>query len=149
MTTTDPNSFLMQTSVKSFKFAAFGDVAKGTITALDMQQQRDMDGNQKWWDEAKTQAMMQLRVVLQTGLAEDADDDGLRAVYVKGQMQQAVREAIKAAATSKIEVGGTLAVQYVSDGEPPKKGLNPPKQYRAKYEPPTATTTAVDADDLF
>jgi hypothetical protein len=94
---------------------------------------------------------MQLRIVLATELrdAEITDDKGHRAIYVKGLMQQAVRDAVKLAGAAKIEVGGTLAVRYNSDGEPPKKGLNAPKEYKAKYEPPAPGTTAVDADDLF
>lgn len=151
MTTTyDPNDFLLAGGVPSFKFDSIGAVAKGPIVSLDMQQQRDFtSGDPQWWDDAKTQPKMQLRIVLATDQHDGDQDNGHRAIYVKGQMQQAVRDAIKKAGAQKIEVGGTLAVKYDSDGEPPKPKLNAPKLYVAKYEPPTATTTAVDADDLF
>lgn len=148
MTITDPNDFLLSSGVPSFKFDAIGATAKGPIVSLDMQQQRDFNtGLGLTWDNGDPK--QQLRIVLITDLRDNDQDNGHRAVYVKGQMQQAVRDAIKTAGAQKIEVGGTLAVRYDSDGDPPKKGLNAPKQYRAKYEPPTPATNAVDADDLF
>lgn len=146
MTITDPNDFLLGTGVPSFKFEKHGDKAEGPIVSLDMQQQRDFtSGLGLSWDNGDPK--MQLRVVLATDQRTDDNDNGHRVIYVKGQMQQAVRDAIKKAGAQKIEVGGILAVRYDSDGEPPKKGLNAPKQYAAKYEPPAPA--AVDADDLF
>lgn len=146
MTITDPNDFLLGTGIPSYKFDSHGDTAKGPIISLDMQQQRDFNtGLGLTWDNGDPK--MQLRVVLATDERDGDNDNGHRAIYVKGQMQQAVRDAIKKAGAQKIEVGGTLAVRYDSDGDPPRKGLNAPKQYVAKYEPPAPA--AVDADDLF
>jgi hypothetical protein len=146
---TDANAFLLSSGTPSFKFTPIGAIAKGSIVSLDMQQQNDFEsGAPLWWDEAKTQPRKQLRIVLQTDEHNGEDDDGRRAIYVKGQMQQAVRDAIKKAGADKIEEGGMLAVKYVADGTPPKKGLNPPKEYVAQYEPPSVTPTAVAVDDL-
>lgn len=146
MTITDPNDFLLGTGIPSFPFKEHGDTAKGPIVSLDMQQQRDFNtGLGLTWDNGDPK--MQLRAVLATDQRNDDNDNGHRAVYVKGQMQQAVRDAIKKAGAQKIEVGGVLAIRYEGDGEPPKKGLNAPKQYVAKYEPPAPAS--VDADDLF
>lgn len=148
MTITDPNDFLLASGVPSFKFEQHGDTAKGTIVSLEMQQQRDFTTQAPmFWDDGRPR--MQLRIVLATDTHDNDDDNGHRAIYVKGNMQQAVRDAIKTAGVAKIEVGGTLAVKYTGDGEPPKRGLHAPKEYKAKYEPPTAQTAAVDADDLF
>jgi hypothetical protein len=148
MTITDPNEFLLASGIPSFKFEKHGDTAKGPIVSLEMQQQRDFTTQAPMtWDDGRPR--MQLRAVLATDQRDGDDDDGHRAIYVKGQMQQAVRDAIKTAGATKIEVGGILAVRYDSDGEPPKRGLNAPKLYKAKYEAPTAQTTAVDPDDLF
>jgi hypothetical protein len=147
VTQTDPNTFLMSSGIKSFKFENYGDTAKGKIVSLDMQQQRDIkDNSPKTWDDGRP--MMQLRVVLATDAHDDADDDGQRAIYVRGIMQAAVRDAIKAAGVSTIAEGGTLAVQYTGDGERTNPAFNPPKQYRAQYEPPKSTPGAVNADDL-
>lgn len=148
---TDVNQFLLASGVPSFKFKQIGSTVKGQIISLDMQQQNDFEsGAPLWWDEAKTQPRMQLRIVLQTDEHDEeiSNDDGRRAIYVKGQLQQAVRDAIKKAGADKIEEGGMLAVKYVADGKPPKKGLNPPKEYVAQYEPPAVTPAAVAVDDL-
>jgi hypothetical protein len=143
----DPTNFLMSAGVKSFKFTNHGDTVKGRITSLDMQQQRDIKTNEpKFWNDGKP--MMQLRIVLDTGLAEGPEDDGLRAIYVRGQMQQSVREAIKAAGATTIEEGGTLGVQYTGDGTPTNPAFDGPKLYRAQYQPPVATPTSINADDL-
>lgn len=146
---TDPNTFLLASGVPSFKFTTIGATAKGIIESLDMQQQNDFEsGAPLWWDENKTQPKMQLRIVLATDEHDGEDDDGRRAIYVKGEMQKAVRDAIKAAGADKIEEGGTLAVQYHADGEPPKKGMNKPKLYKAQYKQPSITPSAVAVDDL-
>jgi hypothetical protein len=137
----------MSSGVKSFKFENHGDTAKGKIVSLDMQQQRDIkDNSPKVWDDGRP--MMQLRIVLQTDAHDDDEDDGQRAIFVRGQMQQAVRDAIKAAGVATINAGGTLAVQYASDGEASRAGFNKPKQYRAQYEPPKTEIGSVSADDL-
>jgi hypothetical protein len=146
VTITDPNDFLLSSGVPSFKFEKHGDTAVGQIVSLDMQQQRDFTSQAPLtWDDGRPR--MQLRVVLATDLSDGDDDNGHRAIYVKGNMQAAVRDAIKKTGANKIEVGGTLTVRYVGDGEPPKRGLNAPKEYKAKYEA-AAPTTAVDPDDL-
>ena len=147
--TQSPNDFLMGTGVPSFKFDAIDKIAKGPILSLDMQQQRDFKtGALKFWDDEKTQPAMQLRVVLQTDERdpEAANDDGQRAVYLNGDSQRAVREAVREAGATSIEVGGTLTLKYVADGTPPAKGLNAPKLFKAKYVPPAPAS--VDADDL-
>jgi hypothetical protein len=145
----DPNSFLMGSGFTSFKFDSHGDVAKGEIVSLDLMQQRDYkSGLPKFWDDGRP--MMQLRVVLDTGIIDPGieGDDGVRAIYVRGAMQQAVRDAIKKAGVKEIEVGGTLAVAYVGDGEAKPK-MDPPKLFRAEYRPPAPKTSApVSADDL-
>lgn len=149
MTQTDPNQFLMQSSVKSFKFSTVGATAKGSIVSLDMFQQRDIKTNEpKFWDKEQTQPMLQLRIVLQTDAKDDENDDGQRAIYAKGNMQQAVREAIKGAGRDKIEVGGTLAVKYEKDGEKTNPAFDPPKEYKAQYKPPEPAPTSVSTDEL-
>lgn len=148
MTVTDPNDFLLSSGIPSFKFDRHGDTVRGPVVSLDMQQQRDFTSQAPLtWDDGRPR--MQLRVVLETELRDNDQDNGHRAIYVKGNMQAAVRDAIKTAGATKIEVGGILAVRYDSDGEPPKRGLNAPKEYKAKYEPPTPGTNTVNADDLF
>lgn len=143
----DPTSFLMGSGVPSYKFETPGQVAKGTIVSLDLQQQRDYKTNAlQYWDDGKPR--MQLRVVLQTDEHDDDTDDGLRAVYVKGESQKAVRDAVRAAGAKTIEVDGVLAVAYIGDGEQTDVRLNPPKLYKAEYRPPRPANESVNVDNL-
>lgn len=148
--TTDIQQFILGSGVKSFSFAAIGDTVRGTIESLELQQQRDFKTNEPlWWDpDTKQQPKMHLRVVLQTELRDEEDDDGRRGVYIKGQMQQAVRDAIKKAGANQIKEGGTLAVKFDAEGKAPKEGLNKPKIYSAAYKPPEEQPAAVAVDDL-
>jgi hypothetical protein len=137
---TTANDFLMAGGVTSAKFSAIGASIAGTIAREpEVQQQRDFtSGELKFWDDGKP--MQQLQVILDTSERDPSipDDDGQRALYVKGNMQKAVKEAIRKAGAPGIAVGGRLTVTYVADGEASKKGLNPPKLYSATYTPPAA-----------
>jgi hypothetical protein len=127
--------------VPSAKFEDTGTVVAGEIATMEMQQQRDFaTGELKTWSDGNP--MMQLKVVLLTGPV-DEEDDGRRAIYLKGQMRDAVREAVKAKNQKGLAIGGKLAVKYVGDGEAQAR-MNPPKLYKAKYEPPVQS---VDLDD--
>lgn len=133
------DQFLMGGGVLSAKFERIGDTVRGKITEEpEVRQQTDLNtGDLKFWPDGRPQN--QLVVTIQTDLREDGDDDGKRRIYVKGKsMTESLRDAVRQAGAKGLEVGGTLAVKYVGDGEPTKKGFNPPKQYAAQYERPVA-----------
>ena len=144
MSTTDVNNFLLAGGVPSAKFPTIGTVVKGSIVASEVNQQTDFTSNTpKFYDDGKP--MMQAVITLQTDERDPDinDDDGLRKLYVRGQMLAAVREAIKAA-KAELEIGGILAVQYASDKASEKRGFNPAKQYVAQYQPPATGTAATN-----
>jgi hypothetical protein len=134
----DPNDFLMGGSIPSASFLHIGDSILGTIVEPPfMQQQRDMvSGELKWWENGDP--MEHMVVTLQTDLRDPQidDDDGRRRLYIKFNMRNAVREAVKKAGAKGLGVGGKLQVTFTSEGEPTARGLNPPKFYEAQYEPP-------------
>lgn len=127
---------------KSAKFAegAYGSVIGGEITADPvMRQQRDYDT-----DEPLTypdgNPMMQMVVTVQAQPPTE-DDDGQRAFYIKGQLKQAVGEALRKVNAKSPQKGGKLWVKYLSD-EPVtlktgKRGKDK-KIHAAKYEVPAA-----------
>lgn len=140
---TDPNNFLMGGGGRSAKFENPGDTITGTICAEpEVKQQTDIKtGAPKFWDNGDPQ--MQLVVRLQTQLREDGDDDGIRAIYVKGgfkapTMQKAIADAVRAAGAKGLAVGGTLTVTYTGNGPASGVGMNPPKYYTAQYQAPVA-----------
>ncbi len=141
----DANDYLMSGGVKSAKFEKPGATIKGAIARKpELQQQRDFDkGTPLTWDDGS--ARQQIKVVLSTSEKDDEDDNGERAIYLKGGMLKAVQAAVKAAGAKGLEVGGKLIVKYTKDGE--KKGkLNAPKLYQAKYEAPDPVAVAAAAE---
>lgn len=133
----DPNDLIMGSGAKSASFPKIGTTISGTVSRPpETMQQTDIktrepltysDGNPKYL----------VRVLLMTEEHEDADDTGERALYVKvgGGLMNAIREALKAAGATKLEVGGKLLVRYSGDGVA-KGALDPPKLYQAKYKVP-------------
>jgi hypothetical protein len=141
----DANEFLLAGGVSSAKFETIGTTVSGTICRKpEVQQQREIDtGKPKFWDDGKPR--QQIVIHLQTTIRDPQveDDDGVRALYIRGFMLKAVREAVRKAG-AKLEVGGELSVTYVGDGERKAAGFNPPKLYEAKYVP-VAQAAVADA----
>ena len=112
----DPNAFLMGGGAKSAKFDNEGDKVVGTILDMQVKQQTDIKtGAPRTWDNGDP--MMQLVVTLQTDARDDEDDDGQRTLYVKGQMQRAVQDAVRKAGARGLAEGGRLGVKFVSTAE--------------------------------
>jgi hypothetical protein len=65
----------------------------------------------------------------------DEDDDGMRRLYVKGNLQRAIREAVLKSGSRTIKDGASLTVQYIGDDVPARKGMSGAKKYAAVYEP--------------
>ena len=144
----DPNAFLMGGGVPGAKFEAIGAKITGIVERIEMQQQTAFGtGEPLWWDDEETRPRMQMVVTMLTQLQETPDDDGMRKLYIRGQMTKAVADAVKKAGRKGIEEGAELAVQYFADEPPPKRGFNPIKQYRAKYDPPTKQVALPDDED--
>jgi hypothetical protein len=141
----DPNEWLLSTGIRSASFQNVGDTIVGFIARQpEVQQQRDFEtGELKHWSDGNP--MMQLRVVLSTEQRdpEDPEDSGERAVYIRGNMQRAVAQAVRAGSAPGLEVGGKLLIKYVADGKATRRGFNPPKVYEAKYRAPAREAVPV------
>jgi len=138
----DSSQFLFGSATSSAKFPTVGTTVSGTITDRPTQSQQTdpADGSLKEWSNG--QPMLQLIVKLQTGNPDlnDPDDDGVRALYVKGKnLTAAIRDAVKKAGAKSLEVGGKLSVTYTGDGEKTNKAFNAPKEYSATYIAPNAS----------
>jgi hypothetical protein len=150
----EADDFLMAEGTPSASFPTIGTVVQGVILGKKVTNQTEFGtGKTKTYDDGNV--ARQLVVTVQTDLREDivdtksgkvkrtaADDDGKRAVYVKGQLKAAVRDAVREAGARGLEIGGTLAVKF-TDTKPSGKG-NPIKVYTVKYRSPgqPATTKA-------
>jgi hypothetical protein len=131
----------MQGGTPSAKFDTPGTTIAGTITEPPtIQQQRNFDTQAlEYWEDGNPKYM--LVVNIDTGKVDPNvdNDDGVRAIYVRANLQKAVREAVRLAGQEGLEVGGHLAVTYTGDGTPPRRGANAPKLYSAVYKAAQAT----------
>jgi hypothetical protein len=138
----DALDYLSRDSAPAAKFETIGDTVKGKVLSAEKRQQTDYGtGAPKFYDNGDPM----WEVVITIASADADDDDNRRRIFARGALLKAVREALKEA-ESKLEVGGELTVRYTADGEPPKKGFNAPKLFKAKYVAPAAAP--VDLDDL-
>lgn len=141
MTTQSVDSFLMGSGAKSAKFETVGAVVGGKIVdEPQIVQQKDIKtGAPKFWDDGNP--MNQLVVKVQTDQREpdDNDDDGIRAIYIKAQMRQAVADAVRKAGAKSLEIGGELQVKFTGTEPSTTKGFNDKKLYAAKYTKPAAS----------
>lgn len=126
----------------SAKFDSVGVTIAGTITRVGepMQQKDFTTGAPKVWDDGRP--MMQLPVDVKTDQRDPSidGDDGTRAIYIKGELQKAIREAVRKASAKGLREGGHLSVTYTGDGVAKQRGMNPPKLYSATYTPPAAAS---------
>lgn len=144
---TDANDILMGGGAPTAKFATIGAVVTGTVLREpEARQQKDFrtQAPETWKDGSP-----KMMVVVQLGTTDRdpdrADDDGTRMLYIQGKhLTEAVRQAVRASGANGIHTGGQLTVQYVADGQA-ENGLNPPKLYAARYEPPAVSLAGVGA----
>jgi hypothetical protein len=114
-------------SYDTVKFRNVGDTASGRIIDFADVQERDFNTKEpKFWDEAKTRPILQVRITLET---IPGDKDSRKNLYVSGQrMRQAVKGALAASGASDISPQSKIAVQFTGfDGQA--------KTYTATYEP--------------
>ena len=154
-TTTDPateaNEWLMSGGARSATFAEKGAHVVGFISQPPQKlQQIDFTTKApKFWPNSP-EPMYHVRVILQTEERDPADeeDTGERAIYVKGNLQKALKQAIRAAGAMGLEMGARLYVEYTGDEKPKQRGLNGAKLYTAKYQPPEALAVDVDPAEI-
>ena len=120
-------------SLQAVSFREVGDRAEGVIINTRKLEDRDMDGELRTWPNGDPKHVWVF----------DIDTvDGQMALWVRGNMVTAIREAAQKAQISNM-VGAKLTIEHHALGEPAKKGYNAPKLYRAKLEQ-TATTSGDD-----
>ena len=138
----DSKSFLSGGGPAALKFEKVGTSHTVTICEpepKESQQVDPKDGTLKTWKDGNP--MMQLVIHVQTDKPEDEDDDGIRRVFVKGQMRKAFQAALQEAGVDELLVGGKLTIVYTHDGERSNPVFSPPKQYVVSYVPPTTVST--------
>lgn len=113
----------------------------GTITEQpELRQQTDFEtGELLTWDDGSPR--MQLIVTVQTDLRDPAnpEDDGRRRFYIKGDLQKATRDTLRAQKSRGLEVGGQYFVTRIGQDEPKKRGMSGAWLHKVEYTPAAAT----------
>lgn len=142
----------------SAAFKNVGDIVKGTIAEDPVLIDQTVFGSNDLKKDKNGNVLKQLVVTLQTEHrnweaalkpAKDADgtpkpasaDTGLRSLFVKFKLRDAIAEALKTAGAKQLEVGGELAVAYV-DNET-FNGFDV-KVYKAQYKAPAKSNSSAD-----
>lgn len=109
----------------------------GTITAKPTTRQETEYGTGKPKTFPKSgDPIMGVLVDVQTDERTDAEDDGIRRMYIEGKrLKDAVRAGVAASGAPGLAVGGKLWVAWV--GNEQGQGAQPAKLYEARYYPPT------------
>lgn len=130
------------------KNSPIGTQVTGTIINAFGQQRRDyVTGDPKTWGDGSPQ--MQIAISIQTSERLDADDDGIRGVYVKtwGPQRDALLEAVRNTGRSKLnEVlvpGATFTAEFY--GTQPSKQGSDEKLFRFTITPPNGLDQAIAA----
>lgn len=140
----DINDFLSG-GVPGASFENIGDSWTGTVVDFQKVQQTDYDtGVPVTWDDGTPKMMLHVDIQTEHRDPEIVGDDGIRRLYVRGNMLTKFKSALRAAKT-RMDRGIEVTVTFSANGEPPKKGMNPPKLYDVQFRP---GPTGVDIDDL-
>jgi len=148
MSNDEAMDFLFGGSTPSASFNGTAPIKHvGRVKATKKVQQRAFKSREpEFWPNGDPK--MQLVITLETDERDPSieGDDGIRNLYVKGKaMTEAVRDAVKESGyRGPSLVGGKLGIVYVGDGEAAEAGMNAPKVYRAKFEPPSDTEALDD-----
>src|SRR5690554_2646854 len=131
----DANQLLMGSGIKSIKWKdhQIGHTVIGTICEPPKveQMKKYQSDELDFWPSGDPK--MQIIVTLQTGLRDDGEDDGRRRLYIEFWMMSPVRDAVKAAGAKGLEVGGRLAIRWVSGTG---QGEGNARQFVAEYAAP-------------
>jgi hypothetical protein len=130
-------SILDSSRAPAAKFPVIGTNVSGRVTGKPQElQQTDYDsGDPLVWRDGSPR--MQWVITVQTDRCDDAEDDGRRRIFAKGQLLKEIRRAVRQARAKDVVDGGFLSVTYIRDGERIDGGPGkPPHVYEATYTPP-------------
>lgn len=144
----DVNDFLEGGGIPSAPFDNIGDHWEGTIVRLEKQQGRDLETKElQTWDDGSPKYIILIDIQTNVRNPDIAGDDGVRRLWVRGNMLTAIRGAMRKT-NAKLRTGGWLGVTYIREGEKKQRGLNAPKLYEAEYVPSEKPAVSLSADDL-
>jgi len=133
------DDFMGSESLPAFRFANVGDSVKGQLINVTKLEDKTPDGTVKRWADGSPMH------VFVFDLDENFDGKADWAVWVRGNMVTAVREAMRTAGLKPSDQP-ILTIKHTELGEPSKKGYSAPKLFKAKAEP---AKNVIKVDDDF
>ena len=125
------DNFLTESnSLPAVSLKEVGDRIEGIITQTRKLEDREMDGEVRTWPNGDVKHVWVFDLDI---------DNELKALWVRGNMVTAIRDAAKAGNITNL-VGAKLVLEHHALGEPKQKGYNAPKLYRAKITAAQPTT---------
>jgi hypothetical protein len=150
----DPFSQFLSGGLVAAKFPSVGYVVEGSVTGAVMKQQSEYEGGtpKVWSDGSPAMQMVVDMECAPTGETWETtryirkalpDDNGMRALYVKGNLQKALTQALRDA-NAKFEIGGRLRVERVADGPQKDKQRLPAYEFKCTWTAPSQNAVAAD-----
>ena len=129
----------MAGGAKTVPFDNIGDSVTGVVIAPpEPRRQTDPEtGEPKTFKNGQPMIMWAVRIATNLRDPQDPYDDGERMIYLKWKSQDAVKNAVRASGARGLEPGGTLTLTMSGFGPKTKSAWNPPKEWTARYVPPT------------
>ena len=113
-----------------------GATVTGTVTSVELTQYHDFQTKMPgYWKDGKPQ--LQMHIVIETDLREDAEDDGMRSIWIKGWGAQgrAFREARRLNGGKQVAKGDQFTATFTGYEPNAQPGKQPAKLYRYEIKP--------------
>ncbi len=149
----DPFAQFLSGGLTAAKFPSEGFTVEGTIKSAQMRQQTDYDsGEPKVWKDGSPAMQMVLDLQCEpTGKTWETvryiekalpQDDGMRALYVKGNLQKALSKALRDASAT-FEIGAYIHVTRTKDGPRIDRTREPAHEFSVVWTPAAQNSAAV------
>jgi hypothetical protein len=134
----DDDEFMGGGGARSVKFERIGDSVTGLVLGPPRKRvQTDFNtGEVKTYKDGSPRYMYVVELQTELRDPEDAQDDGMRALFLKWHSLNAVRQAITNVGAKGLRRGGVLTLTFTGTEPPPGGRGNPVKLYSASYIPP-------------
>jgi hypothetical protein len=111
-----------------FSFDMVGDRIAGVIEGAVTQPLTDPETKAIRKNYLTGQPIRQVVFIVRT-------DEGLKAFFVRGGVQEAVNKALAEAQLDDVAIGDYIECSFTGEGEPIREDWNPPKLYEATITP--------------
>ncbi|MGW0245526.1 DUF2786 domain-containing protein [Nocardia goodfellowii] len=129
------NAFTPRTRAAFSRNSEPGTEISGYIIAIEEEPDRDFHTKAPKLNEDGTERMIPI-LIIQTDGGTKPYGPGLRKLWVRSGIADALIGACLDVGTQRADVGGKVRIRYEGLGEPPARNFAAPKLYSAVYEPP-------------